>query len=126
MRSQTAEPLPAPRGVLDPLLDALEDRFRRIIREELHALSEEPETAHSGPVDEEYITADRAAEIAGVQPATIRHWITTGKIREYRAGRLLRVRRGDLDLFLSGSRRPASANVGDIEARKRKALQRLK
>jgi excisionase family DNA binding protein len=49
-----------------------------------------------------YISTARAASLAGVTPSTIREWVKQGKLRGYRAGRLVRVSRAELEFFLRG------------------------
>jgi excisionase family DNA binding protein len=58
----------------------------------------------------EYLTTDGAAALAGVAAGTIRRWIREGRIDEHRAGRMVRVRRADMEALLArGRRRPADA-----------------
>ena len=40
----------------------------------------------------EYLTTTDAATVASVNEGTIRRWVRAGKLRGYRAGRVLRVR----------------------------------
>lgn len=69
----------------------------------------------------EYISTRRAAEIASVQPATIRRWIAEGQLKECRAGRHIRVRLGDLRRCMETVDTPA---VIDLETRAREMLRR--
>jgi excisionase family DNA binding protein len=43
----------------------------------------------------------RAAEVAKVNPATVRKWVEEGRLGRYRAGRELRVKRSELDRLLA-------------------------
>jgi excisionase family DNA binding protein len=72
----------------------------------------------------EYVSAARAAEIAGVRPATMREWASRGRLPSHRAGRLMRIRTDDLHRFLAEGREPT--NVVDMEKRRRRALARLR
>lgn len=80
-------------AALAPLVDVLVDRLA----------SQQP----APPA--EYLTTSAAATVASVNEGTIRRWVRDGKIRGYRAGRVLRVRRDELDQMLATGRR-SSAN----------------
>jgi excisionase family DNA binding protein len=55
-------------------------------------------------VGEQYLSVEKAASIAEVHADTIRGWVKSGRLREHRAGRELRILRSDLCRFLaSGS-----------------------
>ena len=41
----------------------------------------------------EYLTVPEAAELAGVEPATIAYWYTTGKISVRKTGKIIRIPR---------------------------------
>lgn len=73
-----------------------ESRLHNLIKAAVNdALAErrrEPET---------YMSVARAAEVAEVAPATIRTWISEGRLGRFRAGRELRVKRSELDHLLS-------------------------
>lgn len=49
-------------------------------------------------------TPEEAARLLAVSPKTIRKWIRQGKLKESRAGRLLRIRERDLEAFLDPAR----------------------
>ncbi|MFC9768006.1 excisionase family DNA-binding protein [Rhodococcus jostii] len=49
----------------------------------------------------EYLTIDQAAETVGMSRDTIRRHIAAKKIRAVRLGRLIRIRRTDLDAALT-------------------------
>lgn len=46
------------------------------------------------------LTPEEAAEILAVSPKSIREWLRKGKLKGLRAGRLWRIREGDLEAFL--------------------------
>lgn len=58
-----------------------EDDLRRILREELRAL------APPAALADRRVTTTEAAAAAGVSPATLRHWVEEGKLRQYGEGR---------------------------------------
>ncbi len=68
--------------------------LRAIIRDLIREETPKPEP-------KEYLSTEEAAAFASVRPATIRRWIRTGQIVGYRAGRLIRVRRVDLERHMS-------------------------
>ncbi len=68
--------------------------LRAIIRDLIREETPKPEP-------KEYFSTQEAATFASVRPATIRRWIRTGQIVGYRAGRLIRVRRADLEQLMS-------------------------
>jgi excisionase family DNA binding protein len=64
------------------------------------ALAERPAVA-------ELLTVKQAAAVAQVAPATIRRWIRTGYLNAHHAGRAVRIKRVDLERFLSSNHRVA-------------------
>jgi excisionase family DNA binding protein len=54
---------------------------------------------------ERYLSPNEVAQRLNVTPLTVRRWLTSGKLKGLRAGRLWRVRESDLDAFLQGSGR---------------------
>lgn len=69
------------------------------LRQELASLR--AEVCGSGrPGSGEYLSPKEAGELVGVNPATVRGWIAGG-LRHYGRGRVLRVRRDELQAFLS-------------------------
>jgi excisionase family DNA binding protein len=66
----------------------------------------------------EFLSTQDAARIARVTPRTIRQWLALGKLRPYRSGRLLRIRRSDLLQLLSAPSGPSNeASAESIAAR---------
>jgi excisionase family DNA binding protein len=123
----TFVPLDEARHVAAPVSRGVDDAIRAVVRE---AITRELREAVTPPpaaptiATPEYISAVRAAEIAGVRPATIREWASRGRLPSHRAGRLVRIRTDDLQRFLAGGQ--GRTGVVDIEARRRRALERLK
>src|ERR1700758_628862 len=81
----------------------LADVVRRVVREELAVHSSTVAANDSTPADgaRQYLTIAAAAEIAGLHACTIRAWIRVGSLKAYRAGRIYRVLRSDLDARLT-------------------------
>jgi excisionase family DNA binding protein len=77
------------------------DVLREVIRDELGA---RPSSC------DEYLSVARAAEVADVTAATIRTWMSEGRLARFRAGRELRVRRADLERLLRGEAPGAQAS----------------
>ena len=55
-------------------------------------------------VGEEWLSTNRAAELLGVGPSTVRRLIANGHLGAHRIGRLLRVHRDQLTAYLSDAR----------------------
>jgi excisionase family DNA binding protein len=62
---------------------------------------------------DQYLSTRQAAELAGVAQGTIRRWIRAGRLRAAGAGRLVRVRRADVEALLrsGGTRARAAADM---------------
>ncbi|MEW5851924.1 MAG: helix-turn-helix domain-containing protein [Myxococcota bacterium] len=58
-----------------------------------------------------------AARYANVSGKTVRCWIREGKLRRYRAGRLLRVKRSELDALMGAEAPATTERAEDIAAR---------
>ncbi len=121
-------PLYEARNVSAPARMTIDEAIRAAVQD---AITDELRKAVKPVVQEkpvagalEYLSPDQAAEVAGVRAATVREWISQRKLQGHRAGRLLRVRRDELERFLAGG--IVASEVPDLEARRRKALARLK
>jgi len=123
-------PLQEARNVAAPVARmSIDDAIRAVVRDAVtdqlrHSIKPAERSAPNASVSPEYLSADEAGRVAGVRAATIREWIGQTKLPGHRAGRLLRVRRDELQRFLAGESRSA-VGAGDVEARRRKALARL-
>ena len=51
----------------------------------------------------EFLTVKDAAALLPCSVSAVRKWITAGRLRVVRAGRLVRIRREDLECFLTSS-----------------------
>ena len=97
---EAADDRPPPSTRLGMMEEFLFQNIRRIVREEVRgALAEmldKPSTA-AGDAASEYLSIDEAASIARLHHSTLREWIKDGSLKAYRAGRVYRIRRADLD-----------------------------
>lgn len=110
------------RAILEELRPVVLEDLRRLLREE-HGTHVPPANSGTG-VQEIFVSAARAAEVAGVQPAAVRSWIAHGKLPSHRAGRLIRVRLDDLRAFLSrSSDRRDDAEVINLDRRAQNILR---
>lgn len=99
---------------------AIRDELPAIIREHLARLEEAREAVRSAASDPA-LSTKAAARHAGVSEPTIRSWAVSGQLRAIRAGRVIKVRRSDLDAFLARSS-PRGEGVIDLSARAREIL----
>lgn len=97
---------------------AIRDEVPAILREHIKQLVERDERATDRGAA---LSTVDAAEYVGVSPATIREWVNAGQLRAQRAGRVLKVRRGDLDAFLARAA-PRGDGVIDLSERAREIL----
>lgn len=65
------------------------------------------------------ISTEVAATRVGVSAPTIRAWVKSGKMSGHRAGRLVRIKVSELELFLASG---GAANVVDLDAETRRIL----
>lgn len=80
-----------------------------MVREEVARVR--AELAPARPVaTEAWLTTAEAAAMAKVRPATIRAWIAQGLLGDYRAGRLVRVKRDELAAYLAAE--PRARRIG--------------
>jgi excisionase family DNA binding protein len=86
-----------------------ETELREIIRDEIRTVIRQ-ELGHKPAATGDYVSVAEAAQIASVSPQTIRVWTKAGKLRGYNAGRVLRVRRQELEDFLAAGPSPATTN----------------
>ncbi len=88
--------------------EAIATAVRTAVREEVPRAVEQA-LAKLQPVQHgDYLTPAEAAKVAGVHVDTIRLWLKAGKLPMHHAGQRKRVRREDLDHFLSEG--PANDN----------------
>jgi excisionase family DNA binding protein len=88
-------------------MSAIEDMLQRLVTKAMEDVVERrllplmSERIASLTAPAEWLKIGEAARHAGVADDTVRDWIQRGDLPEYRAGRHLRVRRDELDRFLS-------------------------
>jgi hypothetical protein len=86
-----------------------EKALREIVAEELRRVLREERVERGRPAnDVEFLPVAEAAAKVAVAPATIRVWMSQGRLRRYHAGRELRVRVTELGQLMSC---PANSNV---------------
>jgi excisionase family DNA binding protein len=78
----------------------------QIVRDEMARAA-----ASAAPRDE-YLSPRAAGAVAQVAAGTVRRWVREGKLAGHHAGRVLRVRRADLEALL---RRPRAISVDHVE-----------
>ena len=69
---------------------------------------------------DQYLPTRTAAKVADVAPGTIRRWIREGRLASHHAGRVVRVRRTDLETLLRvghASRSPIGVSPEALAAR---------
>ena len=90
--------------------------LRRIVREEVQVLlaTRPSNDTTLPPAPADYLSIAQAAEIARLHHCTIREWIKDGSLTAYRAGRVYRILRADLDARLTAKAAdPTSADVAE-------------
>lgn len=90
---------PTPDSRLGFMEEFLFQNIRRIVREEVRAaLSDLMEAPRESTAQQsEYLSIEDAANIARLHHTTLREWIKDGSLKAFRAGRVYRIRRCDLD-----------------------------
>jgi excisionase family DNA binding protein len=58
--------------------------------------------------DRIYLTIEEAAELARAPEKTVRWWILQGRLRSFRPGRRVLIRRDDLLAFIEGKPQPSA------------------
>ena len=106
--------------VRDAATLAIRDEMPALLREYLARADAMRELVRPVTRDEPLSTR-AAASYAGVSEPTIRAWAASGQLRTIRAGRVIKVRRSDLDAFLARST-PRDGDVIDLSARAREIL----
>lgn len=87
--------------------------LRSLIREELRGVIRE-ELGRAPARAGEYVSVREAARVAGVAPQTIRVWMKAGRLSECHAGRVLRVRRAELEHLMTDGAPVTSAAPTDL------------
>jgi hypothetical protein len=84
-----------------------EEDLKQLIASTVRAILREELATGLEVSRDEYLSIGAAARIAAVAPSTVRTWMDQGMLHRYQAGRVLRVRRGELIEFLRAG--PAKA-----------------
>ena len=64
------------------------------------------------------LTIEEAAELLRLNPGTLRHWLTAGRLPSYRVGRHRLLRRADIDAFVESCREVSTAGHPGPRSRK--------
>jgi len=105
---------------------SIEYLFRSIVREELrpfaamiHAVV--GRLGRAAMTRDDFLSVAEAASVAHVGESTIRAWIKEGRLRAGKAGRLVRIRRADLNALIT---EPRDEKQHDPETEAAKILER--
>jgi excisionase family DNA binding protein len=82
----------------DALRKLLEDVVRRVVREEIASLTKDFDRRGDEDLDG-YMSVRAVSRLLQVSTNTVRTWIAKG-LPEHRLGRIVRIKRSDLDAFL--------------------------
>ena len=78
---------------------------------------------------DEWFTLPQIADMLDVNPSTVRHWVSTGRLSAEKRGRRWLVARGDLDEIMAQRRRragrPPILDVPPESGEQRKGLSRV-
>ncbi len=106
--------------VEDTIRAAVREEVRAALRELLQPVLDARRPEPSGPP---YLTVKQAAEFAGgVRPETVRAWIKSGELPRHGKGRVLRVRREQLEDFLARGGAERETSELDLDARAREIV----
>ena len=94
----------------DQFMESLLAVMRKVARE---VYAEE----RAAPSPDELLTVGEAASLASLKPATIRAWVKSRRLREHRAGRHLRIERGDLERALKLGHRDQGPSPEELARR---------
>lgn len=95
--------------------DMSETKIRAAVEALVSALVEAARAPQPDP-PAEYLTTAGAAQLASVTPETVRRWVRDQKLRGYRSGRFVRVKRADLEQLLKGDRAALSSMTPEQRA----------
>ncbi|MFT3842108.1 MAG: helix-turn-helix domain-containing protein [Myxococcaceae bacterium] len=105
----------AVRAVVQALGDSLEDRMRKVVREEMN----QPAGAA------EFISLPEAATVVSCSLSTVKEWVKTGALIAYRQGRICRVKVADVRAMMERSTKVGDVDEdAEIEVRARRLLAR--
>lgn len=101
---------PAPAA--DELAAGLHDLIARIVRVEV------AKALAGATQPDDYLSTAAAGTFAAVAPGTIRRWIREGRLVGHRAGRMVRVRRAELERLLGEGARRATGLSPEEQAQR--------
>ena len=107
---------------MQALLGELRTMVQDLIREELAKLS----PVQLGPgAPSEFLSTTDAARIADVTQGTIRRWIREKRLERASAGRMIRVRRVDLEMLMRPGKRAANRRASSLSTPEARAVAEL-
>lgn len=77
--------------------------LRALVAEEVDKAIRKLRTELAATPRDEYLSTGAAAKFASVSPGTLRRWIKEGRLTGQKAGRVVRIRRADLEALLRSS-----------------------
>jgi excisionase family DNA binding protein len=93
--------------LLAPLFAEIDQHTRRAAREEYELLLVKKATeAAEAERNDQVLTVQQAADLLEVRPQTVYEWIKAGKLKAYRIGRAVRLKRGQVLAALQAQARP--------------------
>ncbi|MFC1610555.1 helix-turn-helix domain-containing protein [Myxococcota bacterium] len=105
-------------GALDKLTESLVKMLRAEIQKALTG------NDRLDLVDQGWVSPKRAARLASVSYDTVLTWISEGKLRASRVGRQFRIRRDDLEVFMSQPLRSDRICTCEIDGEATRILRR--
>lgn len=75
--------------------------IQREVRRGLEEIKQAVAVEKSGPADGAFLSKKQAAKFAGVSTDTLDEWIRLGALRRYGRGRLVRIRRSELEAAMN-------------------------
>jgi excisionase family DNA binding protein len=111
-------------AVLTPLFAEIDRQSRRAAREEYELLlAEKAADAVEEERNDQVLTVEQAAALLEVRPQTVYEWIKADKLKSYKVGRSVRLKRGQVLAALQaqtkpdGRRKYARRSAGNKKAR---------
>lgn len=99
--------LPGLAEALLPFLAEIDRMSRRAAREEYELLlAEKAAAAAEADRNDQVLTVSQAATLLGIRPQTVYEWITAGRLKSFRLGRAVRLKRGQVLAALEAQTQP--------------------
>ena len=102
---------------------SFEETIRAIVREEIERAMRGRQLSAVPAIPPEYLTVQEAANLAKVRPETVREWVNSGELPRHGAGKVMRVRRDQFEVFLATGSQNEDTEV-DLDQRAREIVAR--